>query len=124
MERALTRSDGDSLCDLDWIAGQNAGHIAKRFADMHSLAVDDKFADIFVMFGTAHLENGEGASHSPIHLHVTQQYDRIGSGGDMGFGDRRPPEKGRRGGGEEAGYLKLLDGRGEAGWGGLRGARR
>ncbi len=96
------------------MARQDAADIAEWIADMHPHTVDGEFTYILVVLGTAHLEDCYPASHSAIHLDITQQYDRVGGGGDMGFGNGRSSELRRRGGGEEAGYLLMLDGGNEA----------
>ena len=55
-----------------------------------------------------HLEHVQGAGHLTPDLHVLQEQDRVGDGGDVGVGDRVAAHELLRGVREEAGDLLLL----------------
>lgn len=82
-------------------------------ADLDARIGDQVLADPFVVPGSPHFEDVEGAGHFSADLHVLQQDDRVGDGGDVGFGDGMGSHELVGGVGEKAGDLLLL---GQAGY--------
>jgi len=82
--------------------------VGEGIFDLRAVARDHEFADALVVPGTTHLEHVEGPGHFATDLHVLQQQDRVGDGGDMGVGDRVATHELLRGVREEAGDLLLF----------------
>lgn len=55
------------------IARQDARHASKRLSDMHAFGIDTELSNVFVVHGTAHLQNGQPATHLTEYLHVTKK---------------------------------------------------
>lgn len=89
-------------------AGHDAANILERCEDVHAVAGDLIFHDVFIMHGASHFDDGNPSAHLSASFNIPEQDDGVGKGGNMRLSNGFAAEQRGRRVGEYSGDLQLF----------------